>query len=87
VQVYLMFQHVVTNFDTKFVMKADDDTFINVPALLHMLHKLTSNSNRFFYIGMRLSRDWCVWPRSLSGISAYLPVNLLTDGHTCADSR
>lgn len=82
-----MFQHVVSNFDTKFIMKADDDTFINVPALLHMLHKLSSNSNRFFYIGMRLSRDWCVCPSCLSGVSAYLPVNLLIDGDTCADSR
>ena len=26
-----MFQHVVSNYDTRFVMKADDDTFINVP--------------------------------------------------------
>ena len=55
-----MFQHVVSSFDAKFVMKADDDTFINVPALLHMLHKLSRNSNRFYYIGMRLKRDWWV---------------------------
>ena len=59
-QVYLMFEHAVSNNDARFVMKADDDTFINVPALLHMLHKLSSDSNRFFYIGMRLTRDWCV---------------------------
>lgn len=59
-QVYLMFEHAVSNYDARFVMKADDDTFINVPALLHMLHKLCSDSNRFFYIGMRLTRDWCV---------------------------
>ncbi|CAK0786752.1 hypothetical protein CVIRNUC_009966 [Coccomyxa viridis] len=57
-RVYLMFEHAVSNNDARFVMKADDDTFINVPALLHMLHKLSSDSNRFFYIGMRLTRDW-----------------------------
>ncbi len=67
-----MFEHVVSNFDAKFVMKADDDTFINVPAILHMLHKLSSNSNRIYYIGMRLFRDWCVQPCSLLTSSACL---------------
>ena len=59
VQVYRMFQHVVSSFDAKFIMKADDDTFINAPALLQMLHKLSKDTSSFFYIGQRLSRDWC----------------------------
>ncbi len=59
VQVYLMFQHVVSNFDAKFVMKADDDTFINAPALMQMLRKLSKDNSNFYYVGMRLSREWC----------------------------
>ncbi|CAL5221966.1 g4248 [Coccomyxa viridis] len=57
-RVYLMFQHVVSNFDAQFVMKADDDTFINVPALLQVLHKLSKDTSNFYYVGQRLSRDW-----------------------------
>ena len=54
-----MFQHVVSNFNAKFVMKADDDTFINTPALVQMLHKLSEDTSNSFYVGMRLSRYWC----------------------------
>ena len=82
-QVYLMFEHAVSNYNTRFVMKADDDTFINVPALLHMLHKLVSESDRSFYIGMRLTRDWCVWPHGLIFKSCLLvltPVYVIIDG-------
>ena len=61
VQVYITFQHVVSTFHTRIVMKANDDTSINVSALLHMLHELTNNTDRFCYIGMQLTRDWCVW--------------------------
>ena len=88
-----MFQHVVSNFDTKFIMKADDDTFINVPALVHMLHKLSSDNTKFFYIGMRLTRDWCVWPTLMAFFLLCMcvlvsnPVMVITHGHAYAMKR
>jgi hypothetical protein len=35
--VYLLFEHAVTFFAPDFVMKADDDTFVNVPVVLSVL--------------------------------------------------
>ena len=36
-KVYLLFEYAVTHFEPAFVMKADDDTFINIPVVLAVL--------------------------------------------------
>ncbi|CAL5221964.1 g4246 [Coccomyxa viridis] len=56
-RVYLMFQHVVSSFDVRFVLKADDDTFINAPAIVQMLYKLSKDTSNYFYVGMRMTRQ------------------------------
>jgi len=81
VQVYLMMQHAQANFDMKYFMKADDDTYINVPIILHMLQ--TRTDDHFVYIGKRMTRHEyallqslacsqvprCVWGRTSDGYS------------------
>ena len=53
-QVYLFFQHAVSNFDANFIMKADDDTFVNIPVLLHMLQQLSPE--RSYFMGHKMHR-------------------------------
>ena len=36
-KVYLLFEYAVTHFEPAFVMKADDDTFVNIPVVLAVL--------------------------------------------------
>ena len=54
VQVYLMMQHAQANYDMKFFMKADDDTYINIPVMLNALRE--SVKDRFVYIGYRVRK-------------------------------
>jgi hypothetical protein len=53
-QVYLLFEHAVTHFDPDFILKTDDDTFVNIPVVLHMLQQL--GTERSMYIGERVNR-------------------------------
>ena len=54
VQVYLMMQHAQANYDLKLFMKADDDTFVNVPIMLNALRE--SVKDRFVYIGYPIKK-------------------------------
>ena len=53
-QVYLLFEHAVTFFNPDFVMKADDDTFVNIPVVLAVL-AAEHHSRSAIYFG-RLAR-------------------------------
>lgn len=64
VQVYLMMQHAQANFDMKYFMKADDDTYVNVPIILHMLQ--TRTDDHFVYIGKRVTRHACALLQSFA---------------------
>ena len=48
-QVYFMMHHAVTAFDPQFIMKADDDTYVNLPAVMRMLQHFPLN--RAIYAG------------------------------------
>ena len=37
---YFVLEYAVTNYNVKFVLKTDDDAFINVAPLMHQLHML-----------------------------------------------
>ena len=58
-----MMQHAQANFDMKYFMKADDDTFVNVPIILHMLQ--TRTDDHFVYIGKRMTRHEYAFCQSL----------------------
>ena len=53
-QVYLMMQHAQANYNMKFFMKSDDDTYVNIPVMLHALRE--SVKDRFVYIGYRVRK-------------------------------
>ncbi|CAL5222146.1 g4468 [Coccomyxa viridis] len=53
-RVYLMMQHAQANYDLKLFMKADDDTFVNVPIMLNALRE--SVKDRFVYIGYPIKK-------------------------------
>ncbi len=48
-QVYFMMHHAVTTFDPQYIMKADDDTYVNLPAVMRMLQHFPSD--RAIYAG------------------------------------
>ena len=51
---YYVLEYAVTNYDVKFVLKTDDDAFINVEPLMSQLHLLCTSddcSNERIYMG------------------------------------
>ena len=48
-QVQLLFEHATTFFNPAYVMKADDDTFVNIPVVLSILAAQASSRSAVFF--------------------------------------
>ena len=56
---YYVLEYAVTNFNVKFVLKTDDDAFINVEPLMSQLHLLCTSddcTNERIYMG-RMAKE------------------------------
>ena len=56
---YYVLEYAVTNYDVKFVLKTDDDAFINIEPLMNQLHLLCLSedcSNERIYMG-RMAKE------------------------------
>lgn len=55
----MVFQHVVATYDFSFVLKTDDDSFVNVPALVGVLKQACKNTgcrHEALYMGCQVER-------------------------------
>ena len=56
---YYVLEYAVSNYDVKFVLKTDDDAFINIDPLLNQLHQLCLSddcNNERIYMG-RMAKE------------------------------
>lgn len=56
---YYVLEYAVSNYDVKFVLKTDDDAFINIDPLLNQLHQLCLSEdckNERIYMG-RMAKE------------------------------
>ena len=48
-QVYYMMHYAVTSFDPQYILKADDDTYVNLPVVMTLLQQFPTD--RAVYAG------------------------------------
>ena len=46
-QVYFMMHHAVTSFDPQYIMKADDDTYVNLPVVMNLLQHFPTDKDLY----------------------------------------
>jgi hypothetical protein len=62
-----IFEHAVQQYDSRFILKTDDDAFVNVPALVHQLRLLCESPD-------------CRRERLYMGLQVIFPICLTVDG-------
>ena len=60
-----MMQHAQANYNLKLLLKADDDTYVNVPVMLNALRETVKD--RFVYIGYPTRKTQQYAPNPLAG--------------------
>ncbi len=60
-----MMQHAQANYNFKLLLKADDDTYVNVPVMLNALRETVKD--RFVYIGYPTRKTQQYAPNPLAG--------------------
>ena len=90
VQVYYMMHYAVTSLDPEFIMKADDDTYVNIPVVMNLVQHFPTD--RAVYAGHQRYYSSClhiscrrspVPTCKLSRAADYLPLWVVSTAGEC----